>query len=80
MIIDILTGKDDRGRYGKMRNAEIHDGLLLIMTDKNHTLVYDAEALIEVCLHTYIHTLEEKRPRYMYVCMDCLHQIKESHA
>lgn len=51
MIIVTLTGKDDRGRYGKMRNAEIHDGLLLIMTDKSHTLVYNAEALIEVCFH-----------------------------
>ncbi|KAK3872411.1 hypothetical protein Pcinc_022511 [Petrolisthes cinctipes] len=43
----VFPGTDDRVRYGKMRNAEIHDGLLLIMTDKNFTLLYNADVIIE---------------------------------
>ncbi|XP_071536269.1 uncharacterized protein [Panulirus ornatus] len=37
-----------KSQYGKLRNAEIHDGLLIIMTEKNFSLIYDAENIIEV--------------------------------
>ncbi|XP_071536268.1 DDB1- and CUL4-associated factor 17-like isoform X2 [Panulirus ornatus] len=36
-----------KSQYGKLRNAEIHDGLLIIMTEKNFSLIYDAENIIE---------------------------------
>lgn len=33
--------------YGKLRSVEVHDGMLLVMTKREFTLVYDAQSIIE---------------------------------
>ncbi|KAK8405458.1 hypothetical protein O3P69_001793 [Scylla paramamosain] len=44
----VFPSKEHRQEFGKLRNAEIHDGLLLVMTEKNFNLIYDAEKIIQV--------------------------------
>lgn len=46
------SGKEHREEFGKLRNVEIHDGLLLVMTEKSYSLIYSAEAIIEVSIGT----------------------------
>ncbi|CAL4060878.1 unnamed protein product, partial [Meganyctiphanes norvegica] len=47
----IIHGKhfpavEDKKKYGKLRDTEIHEGLLLIITDKSYVLLYDADEVI----------------------------------
>lgn len=60
----IFPGKEHREEFGKLRNAEIHDGLLLVMTEKNFNLIYDAEKIIQDCVATQreVNEVLEVRP------------------
>ncbi|XP_042889258.1 DDB1- and CUL4-associated factor 17-like [Penaeus japonicus] len=44
----VFPGEEDKKKYGKMRDAEIHEGLLLILTEKSFSLIYDAQEIIRM--------------------------------
>ncbi|KAK8405459.1 hypothetical protein O3P69_001793 [Scylla paramamosain] len=60
----VFPSKEHRQEFGKLRNAEIHDGLLLVMTEKNFNLIYDAEKIIQDCVATQreVNKVLEVRP------------------
>ncbi|XP_045139185.1 uncharacterized protein LOC123520713 [Portunus trituberculatus] len=60
----VFPSKEHKEEFGKLRNAEIHDGLLLIMTEKNFNLIYDAEKIIQDCVtaQSKVNEVLETRP------------------
>ncbi|XP_069156253.1 uncharacterized protein [Procambarus clarkii] len=44
----VFPEKEHKRRYGKLRNAEIHDDMLIVMTEKNYSLIYDAQEIMKV--------------------------------
>ncbi|XP_042228911.1 DDB1- and CUL4-associated factor 17-like isoform X2 [Homarus americanus] len=55
----VFPDGEHKSQYGKLRNAEIHDDMLLVMTNKNFTLIYDAQKIIKEKMMGNVDTAEE---------------------
>nr|XP_045594718.1 DDB1- and CUL4-associated factor 17-like [Procambarus clarkii] len=55
----VFPEKEHKRRYGKLRNAEIHDDMLIVMTEKNYSLIYDAQEIMKEKMVSSIHGVED---------------------
>ncbi|XP_047499032.1 DDB1- and CUL4-associated factor 17-like isoform X1 [Penaeus chinensis] len=44
----VFPDEEDKKKYGKMRDVEIHEGLLLVLTEKSFSLIYNAQEIIRM--------------------------------
>ncbi|XP_069955302.1 DDB1- and CUL4-associated factor 17 isoform X2 [Cherax quadricarinatus] len=43
----VFPDNEHKRQYGKLRNAEIHEDMLIVMTEKNFSLIYDVQEIIK---------------------------------